>query len=138
MADVFSVKKRSEIMRSIHGKDTKPEMIVRKLVFKLGFRYRLHVKKLPGNPDLVFPSKKKIIFVHGCYWHRHNCKKGRSLPSTNVGFWSEKLERNRKRDIKKRRELKRIGWKILVIWECQAHSAKMKWLTKRIVNFLEE
>lgn len=138
MADVFSVKKRSEIMRSIHGKDTKPEMIVRKLVFKLGFRYRLHVKKLPGNPDLVFPSKKKIIFVHGCYWHRHRCKKGRSLPSTNINFWAEKLEKNKNRDIKKRRELRHKGWEIMIIWECQTTPKKTDRLVNRIINFLEE
>jgi len=138
MADVFSVEKRSEIMRAIHGKDTKPEMVVRKLIFKLGFRYRLHVNKLPGNPDLVFPSKKKVIFVHGCYWHRHSCKKGRSLPSTNISFWSEKLEKNRKRDIKKRRELRHMGWGIMIIWECQTTPKKINRLANRIIKFLEE
>ncbi|NMC21080.1 MAG: DNA mismatch endonuclease Vsr [Thermogutta sp.] len=119
MTDVFSAEKRAAIMRSIKGKDTSPEMTVRRMVHALGCRYRLHVASLPGCPDLVFPSRRRVIFVHGCFWHRHRCRKGKSLPASQTEFWRRKLERNARRDRSVRRRLRRLGWSVLVIWECQ-------------------
>jgi len=115
MTDHLSPQKRSECMAKVHSTDTTPERKVRKIAFKLGYRYRLNVKNLPGKPDLVFPRLKKTIFVHGCFWHGHKCK---HLPKTRKKFWREKLEQNRIRDKKVRRELKKLGWKPFVIWEC--------------------
>lgn len=119
MTDVFSAEKRAAIMRSIKGKDTSPEMMVRRMVHALGCRYRLHVTSLPGRPDLVFPSRRRVIFVHGCFWHRHRCRKGRSLPASRIAFWRRKLELNAQRDRRVRRRLRTLGWSVLVIWECQ-------------------
>ncbi len=97
MTDKFSTAKRKIIMQAVKGKNSKPEKIIRSLIFKLGFRYRLHDSSLPGKPDLIFRAAKKAIFVHGCYWHRHNCKKGDSIPSVNQDFWEKKFDNNRKR-----------------------------------------
>ncbi|MEW6358790.1 MAG: very short patch repair endonuclease [Planctomycetota bacterium] len=116
--DVLTPKQRSYCMSRIRGKNTKPEIVVRKLAHSLGYRFRLHVEHLPGSPDLVFPRLKKIIFVHGCFWHRHRCKNGRATPRTRRRFWLRKLQQNKERDQKARRALRRLGWKILVIWEC--------------------
>src|SRR5688572_25565430 len=108
---------RSANMRAIRSKDTKPEITVRQLVHGMGFRFRLHSADLPGNPDLVFSSRRKLIFVHGCFWHSHGC--GRShVPKSNLEYWQAKLERNRKRDVTYRRLLKSNGWELLVVWEC--------------------
>ena len=134
MADVFGHDKRSRIMALVRGKDTAPEMVVRHITSGLGYRYRLHVRSLPGSPDLVFRPLKKLIFVHGCFWHRHSCKKGRSLPASNHGFWKEKLERNRLRDRKQMDALRRAGWNVLVIWECETRN--LGHLRKRIKHFL--
>lgn len=123
-------------MQSIQGKDSRPEKIVRSMIFKLGFRYRLHDALLPGKPDLVFKSAKKIIFVHGCYWHRHNCKKGNSIPDTNQEFWKKKFAANKKRDKEVRRKLRKEGWKILIIWECETRKTKRSKLATRIIKFL--
>lgn len=123
-------------MQSIQGKDSRPEKIVRSMIFKLGFRYRLHDALLPGKPDLVFKSAKKIIFVHGCYWHRHNCKKGNSIPVTNQEFWKQKFAANKKRDKEVRRKLRKEGWKILIIWECETRKTKRSKLVTRIIKFL--
>ncbi|MCK4660844.1 MAG: very short patch repair endonuclease, partial [Phycisphaerae bacterium] len=95
-----------------------------------------HDRRLPGSPDLVFPGRRKIIFVHGCFWHRHRCRFGRVMPSTRREFWAEKLEKNRLRDAKNRRALRRLGWDVLVIWECQV--VRLEWLASRLVSFLEE
>lgn len=137
MTDVFSASKRSEIMSSIHGKDTKPELIVRKMLHGLGYRYRLHDKKLPGNPDLVFSGRRKVIFVHGCYWHRHNCRKGKSFPETREAFWNRKFEDNKRRDLANRRKLRKSGWDVLTIWECQTRPSKQPALARRINRFLD-
>lgn len=134
MADVFDSNKRSEIMRAIHGANTGPEMIVRRLVHGHGYRYCLHVRNLPGVPDLVFPSRHKVILVHGCFWHRHSCRKGLSKPSTRRAFWQNKLDGNRQRDIHTRRSLKMLGWDVLVIWECQV--GDLTKLRRQIVAFL--
>lgn len=107
-------------MRRIRSKDTAPEMAVRRAVHAMGYRYRLHRKDLPGNPDLVFGPRRKAIFVHGCYWHQHpGCREGR-LPSSNLGYWSSKLASNVRRDQMAMDELAAMGWKVLVVWECEA------------------
>ena len=111
-------------MSKIKGKDTKPELLVRRLTHRLGYRYRLHRKSLPGSPDLVFGPRGKVIFVHGCFWHRHehpDCKLAR-LPKSRLDFWLPKLEANKERDERNIFELRKLGWDVLVIWECQTRS----------------
>lgn len=136
MADVLTAEQRCFCMSRIKRRDTKPEMAVRKLVHALGYCYRLHVRSLPGSPDLVFSSRRKVIFVHGCFWHRHNCRYGRVMPATRRKFWKSKLEGNRERDGKNRRLLRKEGWEVLVVWECQTR--KTEWLLDRICAFLED
>ncbi len=136
MADVLTPEQRRFCMSRIKGRDTKPELAVRKLVHALGYRYRLHVRSLPGSPDLVFSSRRKVILVHGCFWHRHNCRYGRVMPATRRAFWKSKLEGNRERDGKNRRLLRKEGWGVLVVWECQTR--KTEWLLERILAFLED
>ena len=138
MADTLSPAERSRHMARIAGKHTAPEMAVRRLVAALGHRYRLHGAKLPGKPDLVFAGKRKAIFVHGCFWHRHaakTCKLAR-LPKTRLDFWLPKLEGNRKRDARNRRALARAGWKTLVVWECQLGNIDR--MRNRIARFLRD
>lgn len=118
MADVHSKKTRSYNMSQIRGKDTKPELIVRSLVHRMGYRFRLHVTDLPGKPDLVLPRHDKLIFVHGCYWHMHRCRYGRVVPKTNTEFWQTKRQGNVDRDRRNLRKLRREGWTVLVLWEC--------------------
>lgn len=133
--DTLSPKERSERMGRVHNKDTKPEMRVRRLVHSLGYRYRLHYNGLPGRPDLVFPARKKVIFVHGCFWHRHEgCSRCR-MPKSRLEFWRPKLEKNRLRDLKNLTELHELGWETLVVWECETEEAAG--LPGRIMNFLE-
>jgi DNA mismatch endonuclease (patch repair protein) len=108
---------RSENMRAIRSRDTLPEITVRSLVHRLGYRFRLHRRDLPGTPDLVFPARRKVIFVHGCFWHSHACKSG-LIPKSNRDFWLPKLRKNRARDKKNLEALARQGWSSLVIWEC--------------------
>jgi len=122
-------------MAAVKSKDTTPEMIVRRLVHAMGYRYRLHVQSLPGNPDLVFPRLRKIIFVSGCFWHMHTCGRCR-IPSSRRGYWVKKLERNAARDERVQRALRRQGWRVLVIWECQTPLAKVKLLMGRLTRFL--
>ena len=136
MVDSLSQEERSEIMARVRSKNTRPELAVRKLVFALGYRYRLHAKALPGCPDLVFRPRRKAIFVHGCFWHRHaNCALAR-MPKSRIDFWTAKLEGNRRRDTRNKRELGRQGWKVLTIWECQLRGAAS--LEERIRRFLDE
>ncbi len=123
MADVFSKKKRSEVMSKIRSKDTKPEMRIRKGLHALGFRYRLHDKKLPGRPDIVLPRFKTVIQVRGCFWHSHNCIDGH-IPKTRKEYWEPKLKANTERDQKNDQRLKDMGWRVFVVWECQCMSAK--------------
>ncbi len=128
---------RSENMRRIRGKDTEPEWIVRRLVYALGVRYRLHRKDLPGKPDLAFIGKRKLIFVHGCFWHQHpepSCKIAR-LPKSRTDYWLPKLERNRSRDQQHLAALQDAGWDVLVIWECEVRDEAA--LAKRIKRFLK-
>ena len=106
-------------MSRIRSRDTRPELRVRKLLHGMGYRYRLHVKDLPGKPDLVFPSARAILFVHGCFWHMHRCKYGRPAPATNKTFWAEKRRSNAERDRRNRKLLRKDGWRVFEIWECQ-------------------
>lgn len=134
--DTMSMDERSKRMSRIRNKDTKPEMFVRRLIHRMGYRYRLHGKKLPGKPDLVFASRRKVIFVHGCYWHRHDdpsCKLAR-LPKSRLDFWGPKLEGNRERDKRNQMELNALGWEVLVIWECQLSDVDD--VTARVREFL--
>lgn len=137
MPDKFAPDKRKAIMRAVKGKNSKPEKIIRSLIFNLGFRYRLHDSSLPGKPDLVFKAAKKAIFVHGCYWHRHYCKRGKSMPAVNQDFWEKKFDANRKRDKEVQEEFKKMGWATLVIWECQVKKAERNLLLRRITQFLK-
>src|SRR5688500_201263 len=117
--DVHTPEQRSRNMAAIRGKDTKPEMVVRRVAHRLGFRYRLHRRDLPGAPDLVFPRLRKIINVHGCYWHMHACPYGRVVAKTNAEFWRNKRRGNVVRDRRNERELRRLGWEVLTLWECE-------------------
>src|SRR5580700_4702429 len=112
-------KSRSRTMRAVKGKDTTPEMIVRHLVHSMGFRYRLHDNNLPGKPDLVFPRRRKVILVNGCFWHGHNCKRGGRVPKNNRDYWVRKVENNQARDKRTISALEALGWKSAVLWECQ-------------------
>jgi len=134
VGDTLSPRQRSDCMRSVRGKDTTPELRVRTLVHSMGFRYALHSAKLPGKPDLVFTSRRKVIFVHGCFWHKHRCRHGSIAPASNTDYWSKKLERNRLRDRKNVFQLKKEGWKVLVLWECSTKNLPS--LEKRLTAFL--
>lgn len=118
-ADIFTPEKRSEVMGKIKGKDTKPELIVRSLCHRLGYRFRLHRKDLPGTPDLVFPKFQLCVFVHGCFWHRHNGCRYAYQPKSRPEFWLPKLEKNTQRDQHSQEELRRMGWTVEVVWECE-------------------
>lgn len=118
MADVLTKEQRSRNMAAIKGKDTKPEMIVRRYLFSKGLRFRVQVRKLPGNPDIVLPKYKTVIFVNGCFWHGHERCKYYRLPKSNIEFWKEKIDRNVARDIRNEEELKTLGWHIIRVWEC--------------------
>ena len=117
--DIWSKQKRSEVMRRIRGKNTKPELILRSQLFKQGFRFRVHQKDLPGKPDIVLPKYQTVIFVHGCFWHYHkDCREGR-IPSTNSIFWKDKLQRNISKDEENIKALRKAKWKVHVVWECE-------------------
>ena len=121
MTDTLTPAQRSERMGRVRGKDTQPEMRIRRLVHGMGYRYRLHRRDLPGKPDMVFPARRAVIFVHGCFWHRHPdpaCKLAR-LPKSRLDFWATKLEGNRERDARNQSALLALGWRVLVIWECE-------------------
>lgn len=137
VTDTLSREQRSERMSLIRNKDTKPEMALRRLVYGMGYRYRLHCADLPGHPDLVFASRRKVIFLHGCFWHRHpdpECKLAR-MPKSRLDFWKPKLERNRERDIEIEEHLHAMDWDILTVWECQLKQADQ--LKRRLQEFLE-
>src|SRR5262249_16663819 len=133
--DRISNERRSEIMSRIRGKDTSPELTVRSLLHKLGYRYRLHSRKLPGCPDLVFSSRKKVIFVHGCFWHGHRgCRKGK-LPKSRLEYWEPKIKANRRRDSSNIRKLKAEGWDVFTVWQCKLKNIED--IKAQIVSFLE-
>ena len=119
MADVFSTSKRSEVMSRIRGKDTTPELEVRSIVHRLGYRFRLHAKDLPGSPDLVLPRLGTVILVHGCFWHRHPGCRYATTPSTRRAFWQAKFDANVARDRRVSASLRRLGWSVITVWECQ-------------------
>ena len=133
--DPLSCAQRSERMSRVRSKHTKPELRVRRLVFSLGYRYRLHSSDLPCTPDLVFPKRKKVILVHGCFWHRHSNKQCRLArwPKSRLDFWISKLESNRVRDKKNVAKLRRLGWSVMTIWECEINKPNLR---KRIIRFL--
>jgi DNA mismatch endonuclease, patch repair protein len=134
MVDILTTAERSKRMSLIKGRDTKPEMAVRKLVFSMGGRYRVHRPDIPGRPDMAFIAKRKVIFVHGCFWHMHrNCKKARP-PKSNQEYWMPKLNRNVERDKAILEKLEREGWEYLVIWECEVPSIEA--LKAKLANFL--
>lgn len=132
MVDHLTKEKRSWNMSRIRSKDTKPEMIVRSLLHRMGYRFRLHRKDLPGKPDIVLPKYKTVIFVHGCFWHRHKKCNSAKLPSSNKSYWIPKLNRNIERDKKNKDELRELGWKIIIIWECEIK--KNNWLEQKLRN----
>jgi len=134
MADVHTREQRSRNMAAIRGKDTKPEMIVRRIAHQLGFRFRLHRRDLPGAPDLVFPRLRRIINVHGCYWHMHDCRWGCVTPKTNAEFWQTKRTGNVDRDKRNLAALRRDGWKVLTVWECEVKDADR--IAVKITKFL--
>ena len=135
MADVLTPEQRRRNMAAIKGKNTKPEMVVRRLVHRLGYRYRLHSKNLPGKPDLFFPGRRKIIDVYGCYWHMHDCPYGRVVPKTNAEFWQTKRLSNVTRDKRNMEELAKQGWRVLILWECEVKDTTK--LQERIRKFLD-
>lgn len=136
MADTLNPDERSKRMSLVRGKDTKPELLVRRLVYSLGYRYRLHSTEIPGKPDMVFKGRRKVIFVNGCFWHRHdNCSLAR-LPKSRLDFWKPKLEGNKERDKKNQEKLSARGWGFLVIWECEISDPEA--LTDKILNFLDK
>jgi DNA mismatch endonuclease (patch repair protein) len=129
--DIVDRATRSRMMSGIRGKDTKPELIVRSFLHRAGLRFRLHAK-LPGKPDLVFPKYRTVVFVHGCFWHRHEDCRYATTPASNPGFWQEKFAANVRRDAKVRQQLEDLDWRVLVIWGCQLNEQSLKGLSKEI------
>jgi DNA mismatch endonuclease, patch repair protein len=134
VTDHVDREKRSLIMAAVHSQDTKPELAVRKIVHRLGYRYRLHDPKLPGRPDLVFALRRKAIFVHGCFWHRHTGCRYTTTPKTRTVFWEAKFSSNVSRDRRTRHELKKMGWEVLTVWQCELKNQRK--LTERLDEFL--
>jgi len=121
--DVYPPAKRSAVMARVKGRDTKPELAVRRLLWRLGARYRLHRRDLPGAPDIVLPGRRLVVFVHGCFWHGHDCARGSRVPKANRDYWTAKVGRNRARDIETRAKLEALGWRVEVVWECELKDA---------------
>lgn len=135
MVDIVTPARRSQIMSRIRGKGTKPELLVRSAAHRLGFRFRLHQKQLPGSPDLVFPGRKTALFVHGCFWHRHQDCPHCYVPKSNILFWREKFKKNVLRDERVRAGLEEMGWRVSVIWECEtADSNALRKKLKRLLG----
>ena len=139
MADKLTPEQRSWNMSRIRGKNTKPELLVRRLLHARGYRYRLHGRagsiRLPGSPDLVFAGRRKVIFVNGCFWHFHDCRVGQHAPKANADFWAAKRTRTRERDARQRRQLEDAGWEVLTVWECELREPSA--LEEQLVRFLE-
>ena len=133
MVDILTPKARSDLMRRIRAIDTKPELTVRRALHSLGYRYRTHVRELPGSPDLVFSRRRSVIFVHGCFWHQHGCEITH-IPKTRREFWKSKFGNNIKRDRRNKEALHETGWNILVVWECETRSIEKN--IERILHFL--
>jgi DNA mismatch endonuclease (patch repair protein) len=135
MTDVHSKEIRSYNMSRIKGKDTVPEMLVRKFLFSQGIRFRLHDKKLPGKPDLVFPKYRKVIFINGCFWHGHNGCKYFIIPKTRTEWWINKISKTQEKDIESISLLKKLGWKVITIWECELKKGNQE---KRLISLISE
>ena len=133
--DRLSPQRRSWNISRIKGRNTRLELVVRSVIHGLGFRFRVHAKRLPGRPDVVLPRHRAVVFVHGCFWHRHRGCRFAYKPKSNVAFWTDKFERNVVRDSRNRTELRRLGWRVVVVWECQA--ADRPALTQRLATALE-
>ena len=137
MPDMFSPDKRSEIMAKVHSTNTTPEVRVRKLLHSMGYRFRLHRRDLPGNPDIVLPKYKTVIFVHGCFWHGCPiCRHARVRPATNAEYWNKKLDRTMERDKSNVTALEQMGWRVMIIWECETRQKCHLLLIKRIYDAL--
>jgi len=134
--DVFDPAARSAVMRRVKGRDTGPELRVRKVLWALGARYRLHRKDLPGSPDIVLPGRRLAVFVHGCFWHGHDCARGARIPKTNRDYWTAKVGRNRARDARVQAALADAGWRVETVWECEIKDAAA--LEARLVTLLEK
>ncbi len=132
--DVFTPEQRSRVMARVKGKDTKPELKVRRLAHALGYRFRLQRKDLPGTPDLTFPGRRKVIFVHGCFWHGHDCARGTRKPKQNAEYWAAKIARNCERDADAMTALEAQGWSVLTVWECEMKDTNV--LAQRLKAFL--
>jgi DNA mismatch endonuclease (patch repair protein) len=133
MTDRLNPDERSQLMRKVKSKHTTPELEVRSLLHRLGFRFRLHCEKLPGTPDIVLPKRRLVVFVHGCFWHGHNCKKGK-LPKSNLSYWQPKIEANRVRDRRKEDALTQAKWRVAVVWQCELSNRES--LEARLLNLL--
>jgi DNA mismatch endonuclease, patch repair protein len=138
LADIFSKTKRSEIMSNISGKETKPEILVRKYLFSKGFRYLKNDKRYPGTPDIVLPKYNTVVFVHGCFWHGHDCVKG-TLPNTRREFWENKIHGNIERDRRNKLALQDKGWKVITVWQCEIKNKTVRKLSlERLINQLKK
>jgi DNA mismatch endonuclease (patch repair protein) len=136
--DIWTKEKRSDVMSKIGSKNTKPEMILRSALFKKGFRFRVHRKDLPGKPDIVLTKYQTVIFVHGCFWHYHkDCREGR-IPSTNTQFWKTKLLKNVEKDKRNTKALQEMGWKVIVVWECEIEKHFEKTINELIFKLINE
>ena len=135
MADIYPIQKRREIMGRVRSRGSKAELMVRRLTHRMGYRYRLHRRDLPGRPDLTFVKDRKVMFVHGCFWHGHSCQAGRNRPKSNTAYWEKKLKRNTERDLENQTDLARMGWEVLIIWECELR--RIEHLCEKIKVFLD-
>ncbi|WP_175107943.1 very short patch repair endonuclease [Pararobbsia alpina] len=133
MVDTRTPAQRSRIMRAVGTQNTGPELLVRKLLHRLGYRFRLHVRVLPGTPDVVFSGRKKVILIHGCYWHGHACKKG-ALPKSSLQYWAPKIQANRERDVRNDAALRAAGWDVLTLWQCELKDVAT--LESALISFL--
>lgn len=133
MVDRLTPEQRSRNMRAIGPKDTKPELVLRRMLHGLGYRYRLHRKDLPGKPDMVFPARRKVVLIHGCFWHLHGCRIGK-MPASRTDYWAPKLARNKERDAQNQEKLAALGWDVLVVWECETKDQGQ--LARRLQEFL--
>lgn len=135
MSDVHTPEQRSRNMAAIRSRDTRPEMKVRRMLHAMGVRYRLHRSDLPGKPDIVLPSRRTVVFVHGCFWHLHDCRWGTPKPATNAGFWAAKREGNAARDRNNRQALEALGWRVVTVWECETREPELlRKLLKRVAE----
>ena len=134
MADRIPKEKRSEIMSRIRSANTKPELLLRRAMWRMGFRYRVNDRRLPGKPDIVLPRYRTVVFVHGCFWHGHEGCKNYTVPKTNIDFWTAKVARNRERDQEEWRRLEAMGWSVVIVWECQLKKAELDETVSRVAE----